>query len=84
MIKLVIKKCSFIVDHACDQGMFFFRIDHTCDQGVFSFEVDHACDKKSSALELIMLVIKEFSFGVDLACDQLVDNACYQSVQLWS
>ncbi|GMN20235.1 hypothetical protein TIFTF001_039937 [Ficus carica] len=28
-----------------------------------------------------MLVIKVFSFEVDHACDQLVDNACYQSVQ---
>ncbi|GMN72692.1 hypothetical protein TIFTF001_054221 [Ficus carica] len=73
------QECKFRVDHACDQEVFGFGFNLACDQGVqavlelillvikevFTFGVDHTCDEGSATLELIMLVIKEFSYGVD-------------------
>ncbi|GMN65650.1 hypothetical protein TIFTF001_034718 [Ficus carica] len=43
---LVIKKCSFGADHACDHGVLL----STCDKGVFSFEVDYASDQREQLL----------------------------------
>ena len=50
---------------------------------VFTFGVDRTCDKGSGTLELIMLVIKEFSYGVDQLiikrCSLRVDQGVFSS-----
>ncbi|GMN75711.1 hypothetical protein TIFTF001_056646 [Ficus carica] len=97
LILPVIKEYSIGVDQACDQEC-KFRVDHACHQGVhailemimlvikevFTFGVDRTCDKGSGTLELIMLMIIEFSYGVDQLiikiCSLRVDYACDQGV----
>ncbi|GMN73197.1 hypothetical protein TIFTF001_055701 [Ficus carica] len=85
LITLVINKClalELIMLVRKKKGS--FGIHHAVIKEVFTFGVDHTCDKGSATLELIMLVIEEFSYGVNQlmikTCSFRVDHARDQGV----